>query len=211
MASDTGREFMQAGGANPLKSIQAIRTLIGPVVMDMAADAYAACRGADAIICLGVFSAFGHSIAEALDIPLINLEPTPLLPTKAFPAPSWPIQKNWGGLHNFVSGQTMLQVVWYWYRPFVNAFRRQLGLPALNALRFARAMRSTPLLGAYSPNIIPHPADWPESVHITACQGVIPLNSPRSLWKLCYRAASGVCCLPAGGACSRKWSPRLSL
>ncbi|TFG73181.1 MAG: glycosyltransferase, partial [Anaerolineales bacterium] len=59
MASDTGRKFMETGGANPIKSIQAVRTMIGPVVMEMVEDAYAACRDADAIICLGVFSAFG--------------------------------------------------------------------------------------------------------------------------------------------------------
>ena len=92
MASDTGRKFMETGGANPIKSIIAIRTLIAPVIKEMTDDAFAACRDAEALICLGVFSAFGQSIAEALQIPQINVEPTPLLPTRAFPAPSWPIQ-----------------------------------------------------------------------------------------------------------------------
>ncbi len=118
MASDTGREFMENGNLNPIKSIQAVRTMIGPVVMDMAEDVYAACRDADGIICLGVFSAFGQAIAEALSIPIINVEPTPLLWTRAFPAPSWPIQKDLGGLHNYVSGMAMLQVIWQWYRAF---------------------------------------------------------------------------------------------
>ena len=131
MASDTGRKFMETGGANPIKSIRAIRTMIGPVVMEMAEDAYAACRDADAMICLGVFSAFGQSIAEALHIPIIHVEPTPLLPTRAFPAPSWPIQRDLGGLHNYLSGMAMLQVIWQWYRPFVNDFRQRLGLSTL--------------------------------------------------------------------------------
>ena len=167
MASDTGRQFMETGGANPLKSIGAVRKMIAPVIMQMAEDAYAACRDADALICLGVFSAFGQSIAEALHIPILNLEPTPLLPTRAFPAPSWPIQRDLGGLHNHASGRAMLQVIWLWYRPFVNAFRQRLGLPAYSAARFYRDLRSTPMLGAYSPNIIPHPADWPESLTVT--------------------------------------------
>ena len=42
MASDTGRSFMETGGANPLKSIRAVRTMIAPVVMRMVQDAYAA-------------------------------------------------------------------------------------------------------------------------------------------------------------------------
>ena len=167
MASDTGRKFMETGGANPIKSIRAVRTMIGPVVMTMAEDAYAACRDADAMICLGVFSAFGQSIAEALSIPIINVEPTPLLPTRAFPAPSWPIQRDLGGLHNYLSGMAMLQVIWLWYSPFVNDFRQRLGLSPYTAASFYHALRSTPMLSAYSPSIIPHPADWPRSVHVT--------------------------------------------
>lgn len=167
MASETGRKFMETGGANPFKSIRAIRTMISPVIMKMAEDAYAACRDADAIICLGVFGAFGKSIAEALGIPIVNIEPTPLLPTRAFAAPSWPIQRDLGGLHNYLSGIAMLQVVWLWYRPFVNDFRARLGLATYSASSFHRALRSTPMLGAYSPSIIPHPADWSDRVHIT--------------------------------------------
>ena len=166
MAGDTAREFMQSGGANPLRSISAIRKLVAPVVMQMAEDLYAACQDTHALICLGVFSAFGHSISSALHLPLINLEPAPLLPTRAFAAPSWPLQRDLGGLHNFFSGLAMLQVVWLWYRPFVNDFRRRLGLPSLSAAGFYRSLRSTPMISAYSPSIIPHPPDWPPDLHV---------------------------------------------
>jgi UDP:flavonoid glycosyltransferase YjiC (YdhE family) len=166
MSSDTGREFMETGSANPMKSIRAIREMIAPVVMEMVEDAYTACRDANALICLGVFSSFGQSIAEALGIPIINIEPTPLFPTRAFAAPSWPIQKDLGGLHNYLSGVAMLQVIWLWYRPFVNDFRQRLGLSTYTATRFYRTFRSTPMLSAYSPSINPHPADWPDSVHV---------------------------------------------
>jgi sterol 3beta-glucosyltransferase len=167
MASDTGREFMETGGGNPIKSIRAVRTMIAPVVSQMAEDAFAACQDAEALICLGVFGAFGQTIAEALQIPILNIEPTPLLPTTAFPAPSWPIQVNLGGLHNFLSGRLMLQVVWLWYRPFVKDFRQRLGLRRYTARRFYRALRTTPMLGAYSRHLIPHPPDWPASLHVT--------------------------------------------
>jgi UDP:flavonoid glycosyltransferase YjiC (YdhE family) len=167
MASDTGRNFMETGGSNPIKSIRAIRKLIRPIVMDMAQDAYAACRDADAIICLGVFSAFGKSISEALSIPLIHIEPTPLLPTRAFPAPSWPVQRNLGGWHNYFSGLAMLEVIWQWHRPFVNEFRAGLGLPGYSFAKFVQTLRTTPMLSAYSSAIIPHPEDWSDSVHVT--------------------------------------------
>jgi sterol 3beta-glucosyltransferase len=167
MANDTVRQFMETGGANPLKSIRVMRSLAAPVVMSMAQDAYAACAGADALICLGVFSSFGYSIAENLHIPMIHVEPAPLLPTRAFAAPSWPIQRDLGGLHNYLSGLAMLQVVWLWYRPFLSEFRKYLGLSPYTAARFFRTLRSTPMLSAYSPSIIPHPPDWPDSVHVS--------------------------------------------
>ena len=110
MAGDTGQQFMETGGGNPLKSIRAVRTMIAPVVREMADDAFAACQDADAMICLGVFGAFGQSIAETLRIPIVNMEPTPLLPTRAFPAASWPVQRNLGGWHNYLSGRAMLHV-----------------------------------------------------------------------------------------------------
>ena len=167
MAGDTGREFMESGGSNPLKSVRAMRAMLGPIALQMAEDAYAACEDADAIICLGVLGAFGSAIAQALGRPLLNVEPTPLLPTRAFPAASWPIQRNLGGWHNRLSGIAMLWVIWQWYGPFVNEFRRRLSLPATSAAGFMRDLRATPLIGAYSPTLIPPPPDWPPSVHIT--------------------------------------------
>ncbi len=167
MASDTGRKFMETGGANPIKSIRAMRSMIAPIVASMMEDAYAACQDASALICLGVFSPLGQSIAEALEIPIINIEPTPLLPTRAFPAPSWPIQRDLGGVHNYISGMAMLQVIWMWYRPFVKDFRRRLGMSTKGSAGLHSTLSSTPMLSAYSPSIIPPPSDWPESIHVT--------------------------------------------
>jgi UDP:flavonoid glycosyltransferase YjiC (YdhE family) len=166
MASSTGRDFMETGGTNPIKSIRAMKRLIGSVFYKMAQDAFVACQDTEGIICLGVFSPLGQSIAEALSVPIIHVEPTPLLPTRAFPAPSWPIQQDLGGLHNYLSGVVMLRVIWQWYAYLVNEFREQLGLKKYSFTDFYRALRSTPMLGAYSPSVIPHPADWPESAHV---------------------------------------------
>ena len=167
MASDTGRQFLETGGANPFQSMRAMRALITPVALQMAEDADAACHDADAILCLGVLAAFGATIAQVRGLPLFLLEPTPLLPTRAFPAPGWPLQRNLGGWLNRLSGAAMLRVLWYWYAPGVNAFRAQAGLPGASAAGFAHTLRTTPLIAAYSPTLIPPPQDWPEQVHIT--------------------------------------------
>jgi sterol 3beta-glucosyltransferase len=77
------------------------------------------------------------------------------------------VQANLGGLHNRLSGFVMLQVIWQWYRPFVNEFRRRHGLPPDTGVAFYRTLRRGPLLGAYSPRVIPPPPDWPENAHVT--------------------------------------------
>jgi sterol 3beta-glucosyltransferase len=167
MAGETGQKYMQSGGANPIQSILAMRKMLGPVALHMAEDALEACREADALITLAVLAPFGATIAEILGIPLVLVEPTPVLPTGDFPAPGWPIQRNLGRLHNRLSGFAMLEVIWQWYRPFVNEFRRRYRLPSLSGADFHRTLVSNPLLSAYSPAVIPHPSDWPGNVHLT--------------------------------------------
>lgn len=166
MAGETGQKYMESGGANPIQSILAMRKMLGPIALQMMEDALEACRQADALITLAVFAPLGATIAEIRGIPLVLVEPTPVLPTRDFPAPGWPIQKNLGGWHNRLSGFAMLEVIWQWYRPFVNEFRQRFGLRPLNSADFYRTLTSVPLLGAYSPTVISHPQDWPKNVNI---------------------------------------------
>ncbi|MBK8984732.1 MAG: glycosyltransferase family 1 protein [Chloroflexi bacterium] len=167
MAGETGQKYMETGGANPFQSILAMRKMLGPIALQMAEDVLEACRHADALITLAVFAPFGQTIAEIRGIPLILVEPTPVLPTGDFPAPGWPIQKDLGRLHNRLSGFAMMAVIWQWYRPFVNQFRQRFGLRPLHSADFQRVLTSVPLLGAYSPSVIPQPRDWPGNVHLT--------------------------------------------
>lgn len=167
MAGETGRKFMEKSGGNPIQSILAMRKMLGPIAVQMAEDALEASREADAFITLAVFAPFGKTIAEIRGIPLILVEPTPVLPSGDFPAPGFPLQKNMGRLLNRLSGFIMLQVIWQWYRPFVNEFRNRYSLRPLKGSDFHRTLISMPLLGAYSPAVIPNPRDWSEDMHIT--------------------------------------------
>jgi sterol 3beta-glucosyltransferase len=167
MAGETGQQYMESGGANPIQSILAMRRMLGPVALHMAEDLLAACHQTDALITLAVFAPFGATVAEISGIPLVLAEPTPMLPTRDFPAPGWPIQKNLGGWHNRLSGFAMLEVIWQWYRPFVHAFRQRFGLRRWNSTDFYHILASIPLLGIYSPAVIRRPQDWPANIHIT--------------------------------------------
>jgi sterol 3beta-glucosyltransferase len=167
MASETGHRFMEKGSANPLQSIQTMRQLLGPIAMQMAEDLLEICDDADALISLAVFAPLAKTVAEVRRLPLVLVEPTPMLPTRTFASPGWPVRKNLGGLHNRISGLAMLQVIWQWYRPSVNSFRQSLGLRPYTPNHFYQILNSTLLLGAYSSKVIPHSPDWPESVQIT--------------------------------------------
>jgi UDP:flavonoid glycosyltransferase YjiC (YdhE family) len=167
MASEAGRKFMEIGGPNPFQSIRAMRQMLGPVAQQMAECLLETCRDTDALITLAVFAPFGKTVAELRRIPLINFEPTPVLPTRAFATPGWPVQKNLGGAFNLCSGWVMLYVLWQWYHPSLNAFRQRHGLRAMSLADFHRNLTASPLLGAYSSAVIPRPADWPKAVHIT--------------------------------------------
>ncbi len=166
MVGETGRDFMERSGANPIRSIVAMRNMLRPIATQMAEDALTASREAEAFITLAVFAPFGKTIAEILGIPLMLIEPTPTLPTGDFAGAGFPIQKNLGRLFNRLSGLVMLEVIWQWYRPFVNEFRKRHGLKPLHGADFHRALTSAPLLGAYSPTVIPHPRDWGDHAHI---------------------------------------------
>lgn len=64
----------------------------------------------------------------------------------------------------------MLRVLWLWYQPFVNEFRSRLNLGSWQFRDFSDQIHATPLLGMYSPSIIPKPADWPDQMQITGYQ-----------------------------------------
>lgn len=167
MAGETGRKYMESGGSNPIQSIIAMRKMIGPIAMQMTEDALEACRESDVLVSLSVFAPFGKTIAEIRGIPLINIEPTPVLPTEDFPAPGWPVQKDLGRFLNRFSGSAMLRVIWQWYGSFINEFRTRFGLLPLAGSDFRRILESAPLVGAYSSTVIPRPRDWPDKTHIT--------------------------------------------
>ena len=57
---------MESGSANPLQSIRAMRTMLGPVALQMAQEALEACRDAQALISLAVFAPFTKTISESL-------------------------------------------------------------------------------------------------------------------------------------------------
>lgn len=163
--TDEGRAIIESGGGK-LSLIKRIQ----PMIRQILDDCWAAAQGAQALIYHPKTLA-GYHISEKLNIPVFIGLPLPLYtPTGAFPIPIAPQSISLGGGYNRLT-YGMLRLVSAPYIGTVNAWRRDtLGLPARG--RFASEMIQAngspmPVLYGYSAHVVPVPADWPDSAHVT--------------------------------------------
>ena len=161
-AIDSGNMFRmivkQASDANQRKAfLQGLDT-----------DAISAVEGADAIIYKSSWIPF-YSIAEKLGVPSAAAMFMPLTRTSSFPSFLIGGGKDRGTTINSLLWRITEQFIWQVARNFDNKMRAELlGLPRLPLLGpSARQLERTPLFYAYSPTVIPRPADWPDRIHVT--------------------------------------------
>lgn len=113
---------------------------------------------------------YGYDLAEKLGVPMVLASVMPLTPTRhqpmlAFPSLLAPIP----GYTSFTHWLAY-QLVWQWFRPVVNRWRKQtLGLPKASLWGYLRLMeeRRVPVLNGFSAHIVPRPPDWGEHIHTT--------------------------------------------
>ncbi len=131
-------------------------------------DAWRAAQGRDAIIYKYSWIT-GYSIAEKLGIPCAAAMLFPLTPTRAFPSFLIGRGIDRGPLLNRLTWSLSEQVVWQLLRPDDTKLRRELGirpLPFFGPLRHQQC-EEMPVYYAYSPAVLPRPADWPERMQVT--------------------------------------------
>jgi sterol 3beta-glucosyltransferase len=108
------------------------------------------------------------SIAEKLRIPVVQAYIFPITPTRAFPSPLTP-SLPLGTVTNPPSFHVMRQMLWLSTRAGDAATRRKLGMSRAPIFGpFASLWRrGAPILYGYSRHVLPRPADWDASIHIT--------------------------------------------
>lgn len=168
--SDAARTMFDEG-ASPLAVAGAMRSFAnryGPVWTQALLEE---ARDADLIIPTGASVFMGACVAEKLGIPYVQAYPQPSVPTRAFPSPLAPPPRGQpSGLSNWLGGWAVALFYWQILRASVNNVRRDmLGLPPYPfAGPYWRLRRDGgPVLLAHSPAVLPRPADWPASVHVT--------------------------------------------
>lgn len=131
-------------------------------------DAMRAVEGAEAIIYKSSWIPF-YSIAEKLGVPSASAMFMPLTRTRSFPSFLIGGGKDRGPMINSLLWRITEQFIWQVSRNFDNKMRNELlDLPRLPLWGpSARQLERTPLYYAYSPSVIPRPADWPDRIHVT--------------------------------------------
>lgn len=131
-------------------------------------DALRAAQGAEAIIYKYSWIT-GYSIAEKLGIPCAAAMLFPLTPTRAFPSFLIGRGISRGPLLNQLTWSLSEQVVWQLLHWDDTELRRELGLRPLPFFGpVARQQHEEmPVYYAFSPVVLPRPADWPERMQVT--------------------------------------------
>ena len=93
----------------------------------------------------------------------------PLTRTRSFPSFLIGGGKDRGPIIDSLLWRVTEQFIWQVSRSFDNKMRNELlGLPRLPFLGpSARQLERTPLYYAFSPSVVPRPADWPDRIHVT--------------------------------------------
>ena len=159
-------------GVNAIRVVASMWKYIFSIAPQVSRAAFPACEGADLIVHSFLFTVGGHSWAREHNIPDVSVQTFPMFaPTCDFPnvaSPNIP-----AGLLSYFSHWLATQIFWYGgnggYGPAQRAnpdipFPKKLYWP-FDEVRPPHLR--TPLLFAYSPNILPRPNDWDEHMHVT--------------------------------------------
>jgi sterol 3beta-glucosyltransferase len=157
-------------GVNPVRMVRAMSGYIFSIADQVTRQAFVACEGADLIIHSFLFTTGGHSLARKLGIPDISIQIFPIFaPTRAFPPVSMSGLPS--GLISYFFHWLTTQI--FWHGGNLGFKRLQKTNPDTFDLTLHWPFRvdenrfTTPLIFAYSPRVIPRPADWfPPHIHI---------------------------------------------
>ncbi|MDX2138891.1 MAG: glycosyltransferase [Chloroflexota bacterium] len=165
MDSPEGRDLKSG---NPIRVMRQMQSVIFPLMRRLLDDCWQAAQGADAIIFHPKVLSAPH-LAEKLNIPAIAAIPVPIMtPTAAFPAP--------GVIHRDLRG-TLNRLTYSAIALATSSFNGIIGDWREQTLRLSRKSTAVtgsavhgkpiPVLYPVSPAVIPVPADYPATAHMT--------------------------------------------
>ena len=170
MEGDEARAAMEQGG-NPLRSIRAFVKMMYPHMMKMSQSCWDACQGVEAVISptFGIFVV--PHINEKLHLPTVAAYFQPQHPTGAFPSNLMSPWRKRPAFVNRLSWHMCDAMHWLPLKGWINDYRRERldlkRLPRIQWLSGRTKDRTAPSLYGYSPSVVPKPADWGSTTHVT--------------------------------------------
>lgn len=159
LESSRGRGLHRsATGVGKLVRVVALaRALVG----SMTDELVAAARSSELLLVAASVGPLGHTVAEGLSLPSLDVPLQPLSATREF-APPMLSAGSWGAVGNRVAGEGVALSVEQVFAGVLPSLRRELGLPPRSALASWRARRrlAPPVLHGFSGLVVPRPGDW---------------------------------------------------
>jgi sterol 3beta-glucosyltransferase len=159
-----GQRWLESG-RNPVRIMQRLLELSGPVFSQLLKDCEKAMTGTDAVL-FSVLAFPAYHLAEAARIPAVGAYLQPMTRTRELP--SLFLRAGAPDFLNMWSHVAAEQITWLPLRRRVNRWRSELGLRPLPASGLYQPVyRSMPVLYGFSPAVVPPPRDWPPQVKVT--------------------------------------------
>jgi len=126
----------------------------------------AAAAGTDVVLTAFGPAPLSRLVADGLAIPSIGVYLAPGVPTREFPPPGWPVTGLLPPEDNLAAGREVLARTGSLYAEVLRRLRARLDLPVACA-HAPDPRHDWPICHGFSPAVVPRPADWPASVHVT--------------------------------------------
>ncbi|MFJ8106189.1 glycosyltransferase [Streptomyces sp. NPDC096132] len=156
-ARGRGLHRSATGAGKLLRVVRMARALVGR----MTDDVLAAARGSDALLLSASMAPLGHTVAEGLGLPALDLPLQPVAATREF-APPMLGGGSFGALGNRLAGHGVEWAVERVFAPALPELRSRLDLPPGRTRRQAQ-----PVLHGFSPLMVPRPRDWRAGLDVT--------------------------------------------
>ncbi len=161
--------LVHRAGKNSLRMITSLADFVLPLAVEVMNLVRTACREVDLIIHSFLLTSTGYEIARELGIPDISVQFFPVFTTTGeFPAPTFP-DLPLGDSYRRLTHQLVTGIFWRGSRFLYRRIQtKNADLPDLTAWPFNPDNTwQTPILYAFSPQVISRPRDWREGVSIT--------------------------------------------
>ncbi|MFJ7177857.1 glycosyltransferase [Streptomyces massasporeus] len=166
ITSAEGQELL-ASRNNPVAFIRSMSGVLRSRMRCVLDQAQAGAKGADLVLAPSL-GFLGVHLSHHLRVPHAVVHFQPSQPTGMFPHPLTPAAQLAGRIGNRLSYDLIDLAACLTFRGSINAWRTEsLGLDPLSPLRALREARRATVLCAFSPTIVPRPADWGPNVHLT--------------------------------------------